>query len=140
MLVKAHNDAKSTMSTWSNMNWMHALPTADAMYPIRIQCCDEDAQTLSCFNLTPIPIVLRVKEEEILNDPICPVSLMGSNAVMKMSTFFCLNLTPIPTVLRVEEAEILNDPICPVNLTRSNAMMKMVKHCLVLTSLLYLLY
>ena len=36
----------------SKMNWVHDLVTTDAMYLIGTKCCDEDGDTISCFNVT----------------------------------------------------------------------------------------
>ena len=36
------------------MTWVHALATIDAMYPIGTKYCDEDGDTISCFNVTTL--------------------------------------------------------------------------------------
>ena len=45
---------QSVASDSSEMNWVHALATTDAMYPIGTKCCDEDGDTISCFNVTTL--------------------------------------------------------------------------------------
>ena len=38
------------------MNWVHALVITNAMYPIGMRYCDEDANTITCFNVTPLAL------------------------------------------------------------------------------------
>ena len=45
---------QSVASDTSEMNWVHALATTDAMYPIGTKCHDEDGDTISCFNVTTL--------------------------------------------------------------------------------------
>ena len=45
------------------MNWVHALATTDAMYPIGTKCRDEDGDTISCFNVTTL--VTRRKQADV---------------------------------------------------------------------------
>ena len=45
---------QSVASDASEMNWVHALATTDAMYPIGTKCRDEDGDTISCFNVTTL--------------------------------------------------------------------------------------
>ena len=37
-ITEAHNP----LPTLSYMNWVHVLATTNAMYPIHVECCDED--------------------------------------------------------------------------------------------------
>ena len=59
---------QSVASDASEMNWVHALATTDAMYPIGTKCHDEDGDTISCFNVTtlvPQPKQINVKDEDL---------------------------------------------------------------------------
>ena len=54
---------QSVASDSSEMNWVHALATIDAMYPIGTKCCDDDGETISCFNV--IPLTPKSKQMDI---------------------------------------------------------------------------